>query len=708
MAPWQGEKAIRAAREARSGPREVSPWWAALLIFVVVAAAYLPSLRNGFVWDDDTHLTNHIVLKEDGLRRVWTTADAANYWPIAWTSYWVEHQLWGLNPAGYHAVSMLLHALNAVLLWRVLLRLNVPGALLVGLLFALHPVNVESVAWISQRRNLLSMFFFLGALLSYLRSEDRGRAAPYVAAVVLFLAAMLSKGAAVGLPVVLLLCAWWRRGRVTRNDVLRCLPFFVVAAAMSCMELWFQQRVIGGTVIRDDGLAARIAGAGWAVWFYLFKAIVPLGLSFVYPRWEIDPGDWLTYVPLAALVGLAAVCWRARDRWGRAALFALGCYLAMLAPVLGLVDIYYMRYSLVADHYQYLALPAVLAVLVAGGSRFWARRPYVSRRAVAAAGLLLLALLGGLTWRQTTHYRDVETLFLDTIAKSPTSWMAYTNLGVAAERRDSLPEAKAYLETSLKLNPDNPEALVAIGLVNVRLGRLDDAVAQFERALALRPDYVVAHNDLGLALRGKGQPLWESGRALEARGRAFERERQALEEQGAVEQAKELLLEGQRLTREGSDLARQGKEYFVAAEEHFLRALALDPMYTAVHINLGNLLVAWERFPEAVEEFEAALAIEPKHAGAHNNLAVAYIRWNKPYEASLHLNEAQRLDPQSLDVRKNQVLLNQLTRDEPNERQVPGRMPAEEQRAREGSIPDLRLPGPLLAPPSQTPRTVNP
>lgn len=607
MASRRGENIERVGRGSARRRRGVSPAWAAAVIFAVTVAAYLPSLRAGFVWDDDTHLTGNIVLQEDGLRRVWTTTDSPNYWPVTWTSFWIEHQLWGLRPLGYHAVNVLLHALNSLLVWRVMSRLNVPGALLVGLLFAVHPVNVASVAWITQRKNLLCMLFFAAALLAYLRFEDRGRRRMYLAAVALFSISLLSKGAGVGFPLVLLLCAWWRRGRIAWNDDLRSVPFFVVAAVASGVEIWFQQHLmIAGTAIRQDGLAARLAGAGWAVWFYLSKAVLPLDLAFVYPSWKVDPNDPLSYAPTAALLALAAACWRARRGWGRPLLIGLGSYLVLLAPVLGLIDVYFMRYAPVADHYQYLALPVVLALLVAAGHRLWMRVPSVSLRTLASTAALLLAVLAALTWRQASLYRDTETLLLDTIAKNPSCWMAYCNLGVLEDDRDRAPKALEYLRESLRLNPDNPEARLSYGLVLARLGRLDEAVDQYRAALRLQPRFPLAHSNLGLALQERGDRS--------------------------------------------------------AAEKHFRLAIEQAPHMIAAHNNLGNLLVQSDRIPEAIAVFQAVLEFAPEHAGTHNNLAVAYLVSQRYGEAGRHLTAALNVDPKNRDVLRNQQRLNALMR----------------------------------------------
>jgi hypothetical protein len=378
MSPSQKTKTTPAA--AKRNSIFSRPAAGAFLILGTVLLLYLPAMRSGFVWDDDAMLTDNIVLKPHGLYNSWLTTEQPNYWPVTWTSYWLEHRIWKLNPAGYHLTNILIHALCALLIWRILKRMNIPAALPSAMIFAVHPVNVESVAWIAQRKTILAMLFFLMSLLLYLKSEERPSRGLYGASVLAFVLAVLSKGSIVALPVVLLLYAWWRRGKIRRPDVIRSLPFFVISAAMSFVEIWFQyHKSIGADIVRADSLLARLAGAGTAVWFYLSKAFVPIHLMFIYPRWQIDPAKWFFWIPDAALVIVFGVCWRFRHRWGKDILFALGAYIALLLPVLGFFNIYFMKYSLVADHYQYASIISVIALAGAAASRLGSLRPGVIR-----------------------------------------------------------------------------------------------------------------------------------------------------------------------------------------------------------------------------------------------------------------------------------------------------------------------------------------
>lgn len=496
------------------------------LLVALTLAAYAPALGGGFIWNDED-LTDNIVLKAHGLYRVWFTTASTNYWPVVWTSYWLEHQLWGLNPFGYHLTNVLGHAACAAIIWRLLVYLGVRGALAAALIFAVHPVNVESVAWITQRKNILSLLFYLLALRAYLQADDTGRRLPYALSLCAFLLAMLSKGAVATLPVVLLLCAWWRRGRIVHRDLLSVIPFFVLAAAMSVVEIVFQYgHAIGEDVVRDDGFFARLAAAGSAVWFYLYKAILPIRLCFVYPRWRIDATDWLSYVPAVALVALAVAAWRYRHVVGRAPLAALGYYVITLLPVLGFLDIYFMRFSLVADHYQYVSIIGVIAGGVALGCRLFDRIGWRRHAVARTAAAALVLLLAALTWRQSHIYKDEETLWVDTLAKNPGAWLAHNNLGVIRKSQGRIDEAIAHYREALWLEPRQADANNNLGNVLRLTGDLKGAADHFQAAIEFRPDLPIFPTNLGTvrALQGRmddARRLYEHALTLDRRyGRA--------------------------------------------------------------------------------------------------------------------------------------------------------------------------------------------
>ncbi len=574
-----------------------APWWQrswllGLLLVAVTFIAYVPVWHAGFIWDDDAFLTeNPLIRLPGGLYRIWCTTAAPDYFPATSTTLWLEWRLWGANPLGYHLVNLLLHAASALLWWCVFGRLRIPGAWLVEAILAVHPVNVESVAWVTERKNTLSMFFYVLALLSYLRFEDGGRRRWYGVALGAFVLALLSKTAPAPLPVVLLGLAWWRRGRVGRSDLLRSLPFFAVALVLGVVTVWFQyHRAIGSAVVRADSFLARMAGAGWAVWFYLWKVFVPLNLMFVYPRWHIATTDLLSFVPgLLAVAGLVA-CWFYRRQWGKPALFALGYFVLMLLPVLGFLNITFFRYSLVADHWQYFAILGPIALLVSGVHAAWRRwQGRLSPVAGSAAAGVVLVVLGALTWRQCGMYKDMETLWRRTIAQNSEAILAYHNLGYVLLQRGDLDDGIAYLREALARDPGLVEAHYNLGMALLQRNDADAAIAEFKTALDLQPDHAFARNNLALALARK------------------------------------------KLVPEALTQLR------IELEKHPDDAMA--------HFNLGNLLYEGGQVDEAIEELQKAVAAQPRFAAAQNALGNALLERARVDEAVAHLQKAREVSP---------------------------------------------------------------
>jgi len=477
----------------------------ALAMTALTAVAYLPALKGEFVWDDDAHVTAPGLRSWDGLGRIWSEVGATQqYYPLVHSAFWVQARLWGDHPLGYHLVTLACHLACAGLFLVVLRRLEVPGAWFAAALFALHPVQVESVAWISELKNTLSTALFLGALLTYLRFDAERRAAWYGLASVLFLLALAAKTVTASLPAVLLVIFWWRRGGIeARRDVVPLLPWFVVGAAAGLLTAWVERTQIGA-----DGIDYELSGlerfqlAGKAVLFYASKLLWPADLSFIYPRWVLDAGNPAGWLPLAAVAGIFFAAFRLRSR-SRAPLAALLLFVGTLFPALGFINVYPFRYSFVADHFQYLSSLAMFALAAAGARLAAARIPGTLRFALAGAVLLGLAAL---TYRQSGDYRDAETLYRATLARNPSAWMAHNNLGkellASPESRE---EAIRHFEAALALKPDYAEALNNLGLALSQNGRPREALPYLQKSLQLKPDAHQTHNNLGIALAGAGR-----------------------------------------------------------------------------------------------------------------------------------------------------------------------------------------------------------
>ena len=487
-------------------------WLPGLLLAVATLLAYQPAWHAGFIWDDDVYVTrNRLLTAPDGLKRIWFSLDApSQYCPLVYTSFRLERPFWGLNPAGYHLVNILLHAANALLVWRLLQRLAVPGAWLAAALFALHPVHVESVAWITERKNVLSLLFYLLALLAwvdFIEEQPRRLWRYYVQAVVFYSLALFSKTTACMLPAALALVLWLKHKPIGRSRLLQLVPFVTLGLGMGLLAMWWERYHQGtGGKLFAFGWLERLLIASRAAWFYAGKLVWPANLMFSYPRWTINPGSLLAYVWLVAGAGLGVGVFLTRRHVGRSVETAAAFYLATLSPLLGFIMLYTFRYTFVADHYQYVAsigpLALVAAGITAGLGVFGKAKPW----AVVVLCTLLLPVLGWLTWRQCEMYANAETLYRATIAHNPTSFMAHNNLGTALLRRGQTDEALAQFQQVLELQPDYEVGYYNRGHALLRKGRLDDALVQFQKAVALKPDYAGAHNNLANIYLSKGQP----------------------------------------------------------------------------------------------------------------------------------------------------------------------------------------------------------
>ena len=456
-----------------------------------------------FVWDDALYLRdNPLIQARDGLQRFWLTTEFTDYYALANTSFWLEWRLWGKNPAGYHVTNILLHAFNALLLWRLLRQLKIRGAGWAGLAFALHPVNVMSVAWISERKNVLSLMFALLSVLAFFRWEDRRFRRWYWLAVTCFALALLSKTAVVMLPVVLLLLMGWRRGKLAQEDWLSTVPFFALSLGMGVVTMWFEQHHgIRSEIVQTAGFPGRLAGAGCVVWFYLGKVFWPVGLNVIYPHCSFAAGSVAAFIPLTALVCVVVILGRARTTGRRAALVALGCFVALLFPVLGFFKIGFMGYSNVADHWQYAALISVLAVVGSAGAQTAEIRRW---HWLPVFGVIVLLWLGWGTWQRAHVWQSELQLWGDTLQKNPGAWMAHNNLGNALLRERQIAAAIAQYQSTIRLRPDYANAHYNLGIATYQSGRPADAATQFREVIRLKPEAADAHNNLGAVLVNLG------------------------------------------------------------------------------------------------------------------------------------------------------------------------------------------------------------
>jgi len=528
--------------------RIFSPRGRALIFAVVLAGvttfAYRPAWHGGFLWDDDAYIINNELLTAPhGWQRIWFSLDSpSQYFPLTYSTFRIEHALWGLNTTGYHWVNLLLHVANALLVWAVLARLRVPGSWLAAAIFGLHPVQVESVAWITERKNVLMGLFFLLTLLAWIVFVDertRRRWIFYCLALIFYVLALSAKATACTLPVALFLILWLQRKPVTMRRLMQIVPFVVLGIGMGLLAVWWERYHQGtnrGVFIFLSPIE-RILVASRAVWFYLTKIVWPFKLTFIYPRWNISPADLLDYIWLFACIAGCVAIYFLRRYFGRSVEVAAAFFVTTLSPVLGLIMLFTFRYTFVADHYQYLACIGPIALASAGMVSLSDKFAHY-RAVIVSAALLVVASLGTLTWRQAATYSDIETLWRTTLARNPECWMAHTNLGLVLFQKGQIDDAIAHYRSALQMQPDwwdaeynlgtallakgqvdeailhcekavfmrptDPDAQVSLGNLLLQKGRIDDAIAHYQKAITVRPDHFLARYGLGRALLEKG------------------------------------------------------------------------------------------------------------------------------------------------------------------------------------------------------------
>ena len=473
-----------------------------VILALLVAASYFPAVWAGFVWDDEIIRKIDAVRNWSGIWDLWFSPSAVyresgagedHYWPLTYTTFWLEHKLWGFAPLGYHVVNILLHFVNTALLWSLLLRLRVPGAFFAAAVFAVHPLHVESVALVIARKDLLSAFFYLTAVLMWLRYAEAARPHRYIGALLLFVAGMLCKSIVVTLPAALLILQWWRHGSIARADLLRTLPFFVAGSAITLADMSFYE---SGNIPFDYSAAERVLIAAHALWFYVGKLAWPVDLAAIYTHWDVsvsDPAEW-GYV-VAALV-LGALFWFLRSRIGHGP-FACALFFALtLSPVLGFFPFGYMNISFVADRYQYLAGIGMIVLFAGTASCGVARLPQARRGMTRVAALVLLVLLGAATWNQTGFYRDNITFFGRAVSINPESWAAHAYMGGVLFSVGRYAEAENHFRRSIELDPSAGNFRRLASFFR-KLQRYGESLEAYRSAIETDPGFANAYAEMG-------------------------------------------------------------------------------------------------------------------------------------------------------------------------------------------------------------------
>ncbi len=568
-------------------------------LFIAAAVAYLPALRAGFIWDDDAYVTRNFTLRSvEGLKQIWLSPLATpQYYPLVHTSFWLECRFWGLNPFGFHLDNVLLHALAAALLWLVLEKLQVPGAPWAAVLFALHPVAVESVAWVTERKNVLCALFSIATIYAYLkvdplREDQPRRTDRYPLVLALFIAALLSKTIACTLPAVLLIIIWWKRGRITTRDILATAPMLAIGLGAGLITAHIETVKVGA--VGDDwslNWIGRFVLAGRVPWFYLMKDVWPNPLIFFYPQWNIDPHQPLQYLPLAATIVTLVLLWILRHRLGRGPIALALIFLASLFPAMGFFNVYPMRYSYVADHFQHVALIA-FCVGVAALLSLWIRQA----SGVATVAVVLALVYGTLTFQHAQIFHDTEILWRDTLAKNDRAWMAAHNLGNELAAKQKLDEAIALYQKGLAVRPRELALLNQLGLAYMNKGERTQALKYYDDALQIDPRYVPVLINL----------------ASDAQIRQDYRE----------------------------------------AERYARQAIESEPRTAAGYIKLGRALSQQQRHDEAMVELKRAVSLDPRDGIAHLALAAECAQTGRTDEAITECRAALGAQPDLVEARR--------------------------------------------------------
>jgi protein O-mannosyl-transferase len=520
----------QAAASGTSAPLPTALSWqvVAQMAAIVLAALviYWPALGGQWLWDDDLLVTANLRLRDlHGLFQIWFAAPINDYWPLTWTLLWIEWHLFGNAPFMYHAVSLALHVCSAFLLWRLLGRLGLRWGWLGGLLLVIHPLMVESVAWVAEIKNTLSLPLFLLSCDAWLDAEE-GKRHAYGKSIAFYLAAMLAKSSTVMLPAVLLLYCWWKRRTVTRQEWLRMVPYVVIAATLGFITIYFQNPAYFQLKrhlmhpVDPGGPMTRVLRAGAIVYFYLGKFVLPAGLLPIYPRSTLDAPIWLLTLALPCLALLLLVLWLKRNSWSRTALFGLGFFFINILPVTGLVRMKYFEVSWVADHLAYLPAIGLIALAVAGVEKLAALSNRLLLPYGAAVLVLLLAALAWQSRADASLYTDQETLWTYGVQGNPDEELPNNMLGVALLHNGHFTAAIDAYERALKANPDDVEAYSNLGAIDIQTGQMDQANMYLRHALRIDPDFPDAHANLGSILlyqRQLPQALGEFQQALHDR-----------------------------------------------------------------------------------------------------------------------------------------------------------------------------------------------
>ncbi|MEW5894244.1 MAG: tetratricopeptide repeat protein [Candidatus Omnitrophota bacterium] len=613
-------------------------WVRGAFLALVVLLCYSQAMKAGYIWDDDYLVTRNPYLKSaNGLKELWFNfRSRSQYYPVVFSVFWVFYHLWELDPFGYHLANIILHIGNALLIWAIFKKLDIPWAYWIGFVFAVHPVHVESVAWVSELKNTLSAFFFLLTVLVYLGIylpdwKRCSRPFIYASALGLHLLALFSKTVTCVFPVIMLIVLWWKKKSLQWKDVLMLVPFFLLGLMMGLVTVWMEVHQVGADGAEwQQTPVERFLIAGRALWFYLAKLALPANLIFTYTRWRIDAGAFWQYLYPVSFGLLMLTLFIKSSKWGRGWLAGLLYFTMALFPALGFFDLFPMRFSYVADHFQYLASIGPIALAIFLCYLLWRKNFYETRLALGVVFSAVVILFGWLTFKQTFIYKDKLTLFNDVIEKNPDSWMAYNNRGDIYFSQGRLDLAENDFAKALSLFPNNSDALNNNALIFYFKGEFEKAFHFFSLAIKARPEFYEAYGNRGMVYRQNGE---------------FEK---ALDDFNRALKINPYYQEG--YNRRAILFSMMGNHD--AALKDLSAVIKIDPAFVGAYANRGVIYLKKEDYPRALEEFNLALRVDPSLGTAYLNRAAVWKHLGRVDLALADLLKARTMglnvDPQEI------------------------------------------------------------
>ncbi len=563
------------------------------IIALLTTSIYLSSLNNGFIWDDDVHIYKASYIKNaTGLTEIWFKNATPQYYPLTATSFWLGDKLWGLNPKGYHILSLIVHILNALLLYLLLKRLFYPIAFSAALIFAIHPIGVESVAWASELKNLLSLFFFLASFLIYLKFLSAKNLKYYILTIITFIAAIFSKYISVSFALIPLFYGFWLKGRIDRRDIKLSIPFIFIGVLAGLNAVFTEIYNVG----------AR--GAEWALpyldkmiligkttLFYIYKIIYPKDFIFIYPKWQLDTLSILDWLPILFILLSVSLLFLYRKRVNRSITALYFFYLISIFPASGFFNVFPMKYSYVADHFSYLSTPWIIVlilVILCSIYKYIIKTLRLESYNYPKIALIILltfvaVVLSLKSNKLTENYKDEITLYKSIIAKNPGSWMANANLAILYSKEDKDILALKHYRDAITAKDDIASIYYNLGNLYYKIRDYDSAINSYMAALTLDAEYAESYANLANIYRAKGE--------------------------------------------------------FYKAMEYYKKSLLFKPS-SVVYYNLGHTYYDLKKYREAIEHYKKTLLVEPDYPKVNINIALSYYALADYFQTKEYYNKA--------------------------------------------------------------------